>query len=54
MITLYDLADTIEILIMAITRYNDEPSEENWNKVLMETEIAESNLKSVFPQEPDL
>ena len=54
MITLYDLADTLTILILAISRYNDEPSEENWNKVLVETEIAENDLKLVFPQEPDL
>ena len=54
MITLYELGDTVEILIMAINRYNDEPSEDNWKRVLMETEIAQSNLKSVFPEEPDL
>lgn len=54
MITLYELADTLEILIMAISRYNDEPSIENWKRVLTETEIAQSNLKLVFPQEPDL
>jgi len=54
MITLYELADTLEILIMAINRYNDEPSEENWKRVLIDTKIAENDLKLVFPQEPDL
>jgi len=54
MITLYDLADTLTILTKAIERYHHYPSEENWNSVLMATEIANKNLILVYPEEVDL
>lgn len=54
MITLYDLADTLTILTKAIERYHHYPSEENWNSVLMATEIANKNLILVYPEESDL
>lgn len=54
MITLYDLADTLQILIRAIERYHHFPSEENWNMVLTATEIANKNFILVYPEEPDL
>jgi|APGre2960657404_1045060.scaffolds.fasta_scaffold285658_2 hypothetical protein len=54
MITLYDLADTITILIRAIDRYHREQSEENWNSVLMAAAIGQSNLELVYPEETDL
>ena len=54
MITLYDLAYTLDILLRAIDRHNREKTQESWQDVLAVSEMGQYHLKLVYPEEPEL